>query len=152
MNIYRPAGFWIRLGALVLDYLITSVPLAIIFMLATGKDPNDSTMISIILTLYSLLLPVYWNGYVIGKKICGIRIVKKDGTQVGFLTMILRVLVGALIYGVTFGIGVIVSAFMVGMREDKRSIHDFVAGTYVTYADLPDESIERANNFALFFA
>ncbi|MFH6683804.1 RDD family protein [Bacillus amyloliquefaciens] len=143
MNIYRPAGFWIRLGALVLDYLITSVPLAIIFMLATGKDPNDSTMISIILTLYSLLLPVYWNGYVIGKKICGIRIKKKDGTQVGFLTMILRVLVGALIYGVTFGIGVIVSAFMVGMREDKRSIHDFVAGTYVTYA-LPDESIEKS--------
>nr|MDH3076065.1 RDD family protein [Bacillus velezensis] len=134
MNIYRPAGFWIRLGAVVLDYLITSVPLAIIFMLATGKDPNESAMISIILTLYGILLPVYWNGYVIGKKICGIRIVKKDGTQVGFLTMILRVLVGGLIYGVTFGIGVIVSAFMVGMREDRRSIHDFVAGTYVTYA------------------
>lgn len=95
-----------------------------IFMLATGKDPNESTMISIILTLYAILLPVYWNGYVIGKKICGIRIVKKDGTQVGFLTMILRVLLGGLIYGVTFGIGVIVSAFMVGMREDKRSIHD----------------------------
>lgn len=77
MNIYRPAGFWIRLGAVVLDYLITSVPLAIIFMLATGKDPNESAMISIILTLYGILLPVYWNGYVIGKKICGIRIVKK---------------------------------------------------------------------------
>ncbi len=68
MNIYRPAGFWIRLGAVVLDYLITSVPLAIIFMLATGKDPNESTMISIILTLYAILLPVYWNGYVIGKR------------------------------------------------------------------------------------
>ena len=68
---------------------------------------------------------------------------QKDGTQVGFLTMILRVLVGGLIYGVTFGIGVIVSAFMVGMREDRRSIHDFVAGTYVTYA-LPDESIEKS--------
>nr|MDH3092143.1 RDD family protein [Bacillus velezensis] len=143
MNIYRPAGFWIRLGAVVLDYLITSVPLAIIFMLATGKDPNESAMISIILTLYGILLPVYWNGYVIGKKICGIRIVKKDGTQVGFLTMILRVLVGGLIYGVTFGIGVIVSAFMVGMREDRRSIHDFVAGTYVTYMT-PDESIEKS--------
>ncbi len=57
--------------------------------------------------------------------------------------MILRVLLGGLIYGVTFGIGVIVSAFMVGMREDKRSIHDFVAGTYVTYRS-PDESIEKS--------
>lgn len=143
MNIYRPAGFWIRLGAVVLDYLITSVPLAIIFMLATGKDPNESTMISIILTLYAILLPVYWNGYVIGKRSAVSASSKKTALRVGFLTMILRVLVGGLIYGVTFGIGVIVSAFMVGMREDRRSIHDFVAGTYVTYA-LPDESIEKS--------
>ena len=81
MNIYRPAGFWIRLGALVLDYLITSVPLAIIFMLATGKDPNDSTMISIILTLYSLLLPVYWNGYVIGKRFAVSALSKKTALR-----------------------------------------------------------------------
>ncbi|MBT2575675.1 RDD family protein [Bacillus sp. ISL-51] len=143
MNIYKPAGFWIRLGAVLLDYLIITVPLAIIFMLITGKDPNDSTFISVILTVYSIVLPVYWNGYVIGKKICGIRIVKKDGTQASFLTMILRVIVGGIIYGITFGIAAIVSAFMVGMREDKRSIHDFVAGTYVTYAR-PEEGMEKS--------
>ncbi|MBY8913479.1 RDD family protein [Bacillus sp. YC2] len=143
MNIYKPAGFWIRLGAVLLDFLIISVPLSIIFMLITGKDPNDSTLISVILTVYSIVLPVYWNGYAIGKKICGIRIVKKDGTQAGFLTMILRVIVGGLIYGVTFGLAAIVSAFMVGIREDKRSIHDFVAGTYVTYAR-PGEGMEKS--------
>ncbi len=54
-----------------------------------------------------------------------------------------------------FGIAAIVSAFMVGLREDKRSIHDFVAGTYVTYAE-PGETemnnrVLRANDDSLFF-
>lgn len=47
--------------------------------------------------------------------------------------MLLRMIVAAIIYGVTLGIAAIVSAFMVGIREDKRSIHDLIAGTYVTY-------------------
>lgn len=29
--------------------------------------------------------------------------------------------------------GLIVSIFMVAMREDKRSLHDFIAGTEVVY-------------------
>ncbi|MGE0911881.1 RDD family protein [Bacillus atrophaeus] len=135
MNIYKPAGFWIRLGASLLDYLIISLPILLIFWLLTGKDPDESTFISVIMAIYSILLPVLWNGYVVGKKICGIRIVKKDGSQVGILAMVLRVIVGGIIYTLTFGIAAIVSAFMVGLREDKRSIHDFVAGTYVTYAE-----------------
>jgi uncharacterized RDD family membrane protein YckC len=44
----------------------------------------------------------------------------------------MRYLVAALVYAITLGIGVIVSAFMVGIRKDHRSIHDFIAGTYVT--------------------
>ncbi|WP_340640183.1 RDD family protein [Bacillus atrophaeus] len=135
MNNYKPAGFWIRLGASLLDYLIISLPILLIFWLLTGKDPDESTFISVIMAVYSILLPVLWNGYVVGKKICGIRIVKKDGSQVGILAMVLRVIVGGIIYTLTFGIAAIVSAFMVGLREDKRSIHDFVAGTYVTYTE-----------------
>jgi uncharacterized RDD family membrane protein YckC len=41
--------------------------------------------------------------------------------------------VAAIVYGITLGIAVIVSAFMIGLRKDKRAIHDFIAGTYVTY-------------------
>lgn len=77
MNIYKPAGFWIRLGAALLDYIIVSVPLLLIYWLITGKDPNDSMFISLVVLLYSILLPVFWRGYLIGKRICGIRIVKK---------------------------------------------------------------------------
>ncbi|MDQ0656030.1 putative RDD family membrane protein YckC [Paenibacillus sp. W2I17] len=36
-------------------------------------------------------------------------------------------------YVLTLVIGIIVSALMVGMREDRRAIHDFVAGTEVVW-------------------
>lgn len=121
MNIYKPAGFWIRLGASLLDYIIVSVPLLLIYWLITGKDPNESMIISLVVLLYSILLPVFWQGYLIGKRICGIRIVKKDGSQVGLVTMIMRVIIAGLVYGITFGLGLIVSLFMIGLREDKRT-------------------------------
>ncbi|UTL73075.1 RDD family protein [Bacillus halotolerans] len=141
MNIYKPAGFWIRLGPSLLDYIIVSVPLLLIYWLITGKDPNESMIISLIVFLYSILLPVFWQGYLIGKRICGIRIVKKDGSQVGLVTMIMRVIIAGLVYGITFGLGLIVSLFMIGLREDKRTLHDFIAGTYVTYASPGEEEL-----------
>ncbi|NAZ10137.1 hypothetical protein GT022_15405 [Agaribacter marinus] len=62
----------------------------------------------------------------------GNRIVRIDGRKIGIGTMILRNIVAGIIYILTFGIGLIVSAFMVGVREDRRAIHDFIAQTYVT--------------------
>ncbi len=117
------------------------MPLLLIYWLITGKDPNDSMIISLVVLLYSILLPVFWQGYLIGKRICGIRIVKKDGSQVGLVTMIMRVIIAGLVYGITFGLGLIVSLFMIGLREDKRTLHDFIAGTYVTYASPGEEEL-----------
>jgi uncharacterized RDD family membrane protein YckC len=79
-----------------------------------------------------LLVPIYWSGYTIGKRIMGIRIVKVNGEKLGFGAMFLRAIVASLVYVVTLGIALIVSAVMVGVRQDKRAIHDFIAGTYVT--------------------
>lgn len=86
---------------------------------------------------YYVLIPIFWYGYTVGKRFCGIRIVKLNGDDVTLGTMLLREVLGAIIYSITFGIAAIVSAFMVGLREDKRSIHDLIAGTYVTYS-LPE--------------
>lgn len=47
--------------------------------------------------------------------------------------MLLRVVVAGLLYFITFGIGFIVSVIMVAVREDKRAIHDFIAGTEVVW-------------------
>ncbi|MFJ7364176.1 RDD family protein [Peribacillus frigoritolerans] len=124
-------GFWKRLFAGVLDGIIVSAPLAIIFGVITGdwENENFSTLFNF---LYMVIVPIIWYGYTVGKRIVGIRIVRMDGKKVGLGTMLLRYLVAALVYAITLGIGVIVSAFMVGIRKDHRSIHDFIAGTYVT--------------------
>ncbi|MBL3644179.1 RDD family protein [Bacillus sp. RHFB] len=124
-------GFWKRLFAGVLDGIIVSAPLAIIFGVITGdwENENFSTFFNF---LYMVFVPILWHGYTVGKRIVGIRIVRMDGKKVGIGTMLLRYLVAALVYAITLGIGVIVSAFMVGIRKDHRSIHDFIAGTYVT--------------------
>ncbi|MBS4207865.1 RDD family protein [Bacillus sp. FJAT-50079] len=128
----KPAGFWVRLGAVILDGIIIGIPLGILSFLITGDSDGDF-FTNTLSFLYSILIPILWYGYTVGKRICGIRIVKVDGSKLGIGAMLLRIVVGGIIYGVTIGIAAIVSAIMVGVREDKRSIHDLIAGTYVTY-------------------
>ncbi|MFC0187608.1 RDD family protein [Fictibacillus aquaticus] len=130
-----PAGFWIRFGAALLDGILIGIPLSFLFFLITGDWPSgnsDEWWINTVSMLYAIILPVKWHGYVVGKRIVGVRVVKTDGSNVTIGTMLLRVIVGALVYGITLGIGFIVSAIMVGARKDKRSLHDLIAGTYVT--------------------
>ncbi|WP_044894807.1 RDD family protein [Bacillus alveayuensis] len=129
--ITNPAGFWKRLLANLLDSIIIGIPLAILSYSITGNWEGDA-FTSILNVLYFLIVPVIWSGYTIGKKIVGIRIVKVNGEKLGFGAMLLRTVVASIIYVITLGIALIVSAIMVAVREDKRAIHDFLAGTYVT--------------------
>lgn len=130
--IQNPAGFWVRFAALLIDGIIVGIPLGITgVMFSDNLGVNIST--SILSLLYSLVLPVFWNGQTIGKKVLGIRIKKISGEKVGFGTMVMRNLVAGLVYGITLGIAFIASIFMVAFRKDKRSVQDLVAGTYVGY-------------------
>ncbi|GAA0133968.1 RDD family protein [Paenibacillus sp. YSY-4.3] len=130
------ASFWARLGALLLDAIIVSISLAIITLIISGSEINKEYVTNSLSFLYSLLLPVFWGGYTCGKRICGIKIRKvSDHSPPGIGTMLLRNLVAGIVYGLTFGIGALISALMVGLREDKRAIHDFIAGTEVVYND-----------------
>ncbi|MFE4130016.1 RDD family protein [Peribacillus sp. YIM B13482] len=124
-------GFWKRFLAGFLDALIVSAPVAIIFGLITSDWENENFSMFVNF-LYLLIVPILWCGYTVGKRILGIRIVRVDGKKLGIGTMLMRNFVATLVYAVTLGIGYIVSAFMVGLRKDHRSIHDFIAGTYVT--------------------
>jgi len=128
----NPAGFWVRFLASFLDGLIIGLPLAVISYFMLGEWDNE-TFTGSLTMLYTLIVPVVWTGYTIGKKIMGVRIAKVNGEKLGIGTMLLRVVVAGILYAVTFGIAYIASAFMVGIREDKRAIHDLIAGTYVTY-------------------
>ena len=140
----NPAGFWVRLLANILDGLVIGIPVGTVAYIATGnwENENFSTPLTI---LYTLLIPILWHGYTVGKRIMNVRIVKIDGSKLDIWTMLMRIIVAGLIYVVTLGAALIVSAFMVGLRQDKRSIHDLVAGTYVTY-NAPDDTNEVVVN------
>lgn len=128
------------MGASILDFLIVTLPLSFLIGILFEQSLNEDNPIFDLFSLsYNIIVPVLWSGYVVGKRILGIRIVRVDGRNIHIGNMIMRVFIAGIVYGLTLGIGLIVSAFMVAMREDKRSIHDFIAGTYVTYS-LPDET------------
>ncbi|WP_227521554.1 MULTISPECIES: RDD family protein [Bacillus] len=137
MEIRRPARFSARFLASLLDSLIvTGVVLTFITFVASDQlsDLLRGLMVQLLYTAYSTLVPSLWHGYDIGKRICKIRIRRyKDNEFVTFPNMILREFVGRfLLTFLTFGISIIISIFMVIFRDDKRAIHDFIGGTYVS--------------------
>lgn len=93
-------------------------------------------------------MPVFWSGYTIGKRICGIRIRRVDDHLPPSLgTMLLRNVVAGIVYALTLGIGVIISAFMVAFREDKRSIHDFIATSNAL--DVEIQNVTRKDDYLM---
>lgn len=128
----NPAGFWIRFGALIIDSIIF-IPVLFFFKLLGLSTNAASNLSDLIQFLYNLILPVKWYGYTVGKKAVSIQIIRIDGEPIGFGTTAKRYLLGSLVYVITLGIGCLVSVFMVAFRQDKRSIHDLIAGTQVVY-------------------
>lgn len=130
----RPAGFWIRFLASFLDGILLSVFFMILRLL--GMESVSGWGDDILPhAVYAFALPLLWNGYTVGKRIVGIRIVRMDGRDPGAMNMLVRVLIADLAYAALWGIPLIISAFMVGLRSDKRSIHDLLAGTQVVHGD-----------------
>ncbi|MDV2581725.1 RDD family protein [Alkalibacillus haloalkaliphilus] len=129
------SSFLERLIARILDFNILTFTIALIFFIVTGNfsiDWRNGITWDTIYILYLVITPVLWSGYVIGKRICKIKMKRIDGDDVTLGNTLLREVVGFHIVGiVTFGVSWIVSIFMVVFREDKRAIHDLIGGTYV---------------------
>ncbi|SDP46657.1 RDD family protein [Halobacillus aidingensis] len=129
------AGFWSRLFALILDGLIITVPMNLLWSWYQGDwstDVTDGWLWQVIYVSYLTVLPVIWSGYVVGKRILTIKIRKEGDQPVGLFQMFIREVIGKFLLGViTFGIASVVSAFMIAFRKDKRAIHDLLAQTYV---------------------
>ncbi len=142
----KPAGFWVRLVALITDAIILSVCLITFSFMLGFNDDQTQLFSTLVEVAYSVLLPLTWVGYTIGKRLLGIRIVKLNGENVGLGNMLLREIVGRMIYVFTFGIGIIISIFLVAFREDKRALHDLIAGTYVTFQKPEEKNPYQESN------
>ena len=130
------ADFGMRLIAEILDVMIILVPIAIIMYLSMGTlslNATQGVMGNSLYIVYSMIVPVIWRGYNVGKRLVNIKIKKSNGKGLTLLDMFLREFIGKFFLAyVTVSLSTIISALMIMFRIDKRAIHDFLAGTYVS--------------------
>lgn len=130
-------GFWPRLGAYLLDQLVLSAISFAVFGSLLQMPPAISETFVIhwprflaemaLLSAYSIWLTAQF-GATIGKMAVGVRVVRMNGSPVGFGLAALRFL-ATFLSSITLCIGYL----MIGFRPDHRSLHDLVVGTQVVY-------------------
>jgi len=131
----RPAGFWIRAVALLLDTIVVVLVQASLGALAplAGAPDLDGAGPQAPVALFTwLFTAVYFTvlhvvaGQTIGKSLVGIRVVGIDGALLTVGPALLRYLAGYL-SALPLGLGFL----MAGLRRDKRALHDLIAGSRV---------------------
>ena len=132
-------GFWIRLAAFVIDYFVMSVPGGVIGFIfgftgaiaadGQGQPPEPGFGVLAILTLvwwlYFALMETRLGG-TLGKLAVGLRVVDENGMYLTFGRATGRFF-SRLLSSCFLAIGYI----MAGFHDQKRALHDLIAGTYV---------------------
>jgi uncharacterized RDD family membrane protein YckC len=124
------AGFWIRVGAYLIDAVILFVVNAIVGFIFR----NNQGLQSLIELIVSLAYFVYfWSasggGQTVGMRALKIKVVKTDGSQLDYGGAVIRY-IGLIISFLVIFIGVIWVAF----DANKQGWHDKIASTYVVRA------------------
>ncbi len=145
----RVSGFmlanrWRRLGASLLDTLLAFVILASVLFAAYGSDAATSmnngyyAVRKPMMVYYLVLFAIQgWsmyasNGRTLGKRALGLRTVLVDGSDAGFVRLMLRFVGMMLISIVPFVGGLLALVDMMFIyRKSKRCVHDDIAGTIV---------------------
>lgn len=132
------AGFWVRLGAFMIDLVlicIISVPIIVAIMrssewLAAGGYliVGPYILLGVLGSIGLVYFPSFWTwrGQTPGKMALGIKIIRTDGNPISFGRAILRYL-GYLVCFLSVYIGFVVIAF----QKQKRGVHDLIADTCV---------------------
>ncbi len=132
-----PASIGDRVLARIIDMLIISIYYAAafvvfgVYMNLIGANGEGVTIIvSILLFIpalfYSLLWETFNQGQSIGKRILGIRVVMKDGSRPTFSAYLLRWLLLAVDFYISY-IGLV----CIALNKDNRRFGDLAAGTLV---------------------
>jgi len=128
LNNKKHANFLIRFLASLIDTILISLPIALIF----GQYFADAIGAIIIISFW-----IFWNGQTPGKKILNLKIVNENYFEIDFKTATIRYL-GYFVSILTFFIGFAIVAF----REDRRGLHDIIAKTYVIHTDKDKTNFE----------
>ena len=92
---------------------------------------NAGWLVAILVGITNIILLPMFSGQTLGKILTGIRIVNADGTAPAIGAIALRQTAGYLFTFLTVGLGFFISVF----TATGRSLHDYISGTMVIYAD-----------------
>ncbi|MGM9986707.1 MAG: RDD family protein [Bacillaceae bacterium] len=123
-----------RVFGYLIDVFVISIPLSYGMILVFGVDKAQvftAKYGALIFLLYLVISITLWAGKTVGKNLLKLRVVRLDGQKIDAWTAIKRYIIAGVVYGLSLGIGMWVSLFMMIFRKDKRTIHDFIAGTMV---------------------
>jgi len=148
-------GFWIRLGARIIDGFVLGVPLMILAALlipnllrtnrSDASNPAFAAFAAFGLTFFLIyflavicyeVLLLKYRGATLGKMACGLRVVRSNGSGLGWGVSVGRFVMWNLVTGgipyLNF-ILMLTSGIMAGTDSEKRALHDRVCDTRVVY-------------------
>lgn len=135
----QPGGFWIRLVASIIDGIVTTAAVSMLLLIFTDISPTtyysyDETAVTNATAEfinwafnigYAPILLGIWSTTV-GKRAFNMYVLKLDGTPVGFWRAF-----GREVAKIISAIPLLAGFWMVAFRDDKRALHDLIAGTVV---------------------
>jgi uncharacterized RDD family membrane protein YckC len=140
-------GFWIRLGAKIIDgiilmilYMVIVMPLTVGLSVLAGRGNSVNPGLTIALALIPYVINLGINiafstffigkfGATPGKMACGLKVISPDGSKMTYMKAFLRYL-GEMVSGLTLSIGYLIAAW----DEEKRTLHDRICNTRVVRA------------------
>jgi uncharacterized RDD family membrane protein YckC len=132
------AGFWRRLVALIVDFLIIGIVASLVALVIAPLAHTTTTggVGGIRATVEFILGLIYfgwlWStrGQTLGYMAMSIRVTRSDGSGIGVGRALLRYILIELSFGFCL-IPAIVSAIMIGSGQKKQAIHDLLVDTLV---------------------
>jgi uncharacterized RDD family membrane protein YckC len=132
----RPAGFWVRFLATLVDGIIVGcIEFPIDRIIGVDLNNLDFGLKSLASFAVSFTVIFFYFGWFYknkgatpGKILMGLRVINKNnGKNLGYARTFFRETLGKLCSGVIFFIGFLMAAF----RSDKRALHDLIFDTQV---------------------
>jgi uncharacterized RDD family membrane protein YckC len=131
------AGFWIRVAAFIIDYIVISVASWIVSAFFIMDFVNSGSMSSLV-ALYGIITIAYVLYFTVmesserqgtlGKMAVGIKVGDMHGNKISFGNAL-----GRFFSKIISGLILYIGFMMVGWDDRKQGLHDKIASTYVFY-------------------
>jgi len=129
----RPAGFWIRVAASVIDGILLSAVITVLAAVVFGENYwSEDEDLQLSDGIAQFLSVIYYTAGValfaatVGKRVLRMQVIRPDGSRVGYGRAFVRYL-ATFLSAVILAIGFLMIAF----RRDKRGLHDLICDTVV---------------------